>query len=47
VLAFMACAATLTHIVAGTFQADIGLRRAAALSVGVSARSSALTSRSA
>ncbi len=35
VLAFMALAATLTHIVAGTFHHGAGLRRAAALSVGV------------
>lgn len=35
VLAWMALAATLTHIVAGTFHGGVGLRRAAALSVGV------------
>lgn len=35
VLAWMALVATLTHVVAGTFHSAIGLRRAAALSVGV------------
>jgi uncharacterized protein len=35
VLTFMALVATITHIVAGTFHHDVGLRRAAALSVGV------------
>ena len=35
VLAFMALVATLTHVVSGTFHHLIGLRRAAALSVGV------------
>jgi uncharacterized membrane protein YfcA len=35
VLAFMALVATVTHVVAGTFHHDVGLRRAAALSVGV------------
>jgi uncharacterized membrane protein YfcA len=35
VLAFMAFVATLTHVVAGTFHHGLGLRRAAALSVGV------------
>ena len=35
VLAWMALAATLTHVVAGTFHGGVGLRRAAALSVGV------------
>lgn len=35
VLAWMALVATLTHIVAGTFHHGVGLRRAAALSVGV------------
>ncbi|MBV8221683.1 MAG: sulfite exporter TauE/SafE family protein [Solirubrobacterales bacterium] len=35
VLAWMALVATLTHVVTGTFQGGIGLRRAAALSVGV------------
>jgi uncharacterized membrane protein YfcA len=35
VLAFMALAATITHILTGTFHHMVGLRRAAALSVGV------------
>jgi uncharacterized membrane protein YfcA len=35
VLAFMALVATLTHALAGTFAHGVGLRRAAALSVGV------------
>lgn len=35
VLAFMALVATLTHVFAGTFHHGLGLRRAAALSVGV------------
>lgn len=35
VLAFMALIATLTHVVSGTFHHLLGLRRAAALSVGV------------
>ena len=35
VLAWMALVATLTHVAAGTFHGGIGLRRAAALSVGV------------
>lgn len=35
VLAIMALVATLTHVVAGTFHHAAGLRRAAALSVGV------------
>ena len=35
VLAWMALVATLTHIAAGTFHHAVGLRRAAALSVGV------------
>jgi uncharacterized membrane protein YfcA len=35
VLSFMALVATLTHVVAGTFHNGVGLRRAAALSVGV------------
>ncbi len=35
VLAFMALVATLTHVAAGTFSHGVGLRRAAALSVGV------------
>jgi uncharacterized protein len=35
VLAWMALVATLTHVVTGTFHGGIGLRRAAALSVGV------------
>jgi len=35
VLAFMAFAATITHVLAGTFHGGAGLRRAAALSVGV------------
>lgn len=35
VLAWMALAATLTHIFAGTFHHGVGLRRAAALSAGV------------
>lgn len=35
VLAIMALVATLTHVLAGTFHGGIGLRRAAALSVGV------------
>jgi uncharacterized membrane protein YfcA len=35
VLAWMALVATLTHVAAGTFQHGVGLRRAAALSVGV------------
>jgi uncharacterized protein len=35
VLAFMALVATLTHVVLGSFHNDVGLRRAAALSVGV------------
>jgi uncharacterized membrane protein YfcA len=35
VLAWMALVATLTHVVAGTFHGGVGLRRAAALSVGV------------
>ena len=35
VLAFMALVATITHVIAGTFHHGVGLRRAAALSVGV------------
>lgn len=35
VLAFMALVASLTHLVSGTFSHGMGLRRAAALSVGV------------
>jgi uncharacterized protein len=35
VLAWMALVATLTHVAAGTFAHGLGLRRAAALSVGV------------
>jgi uncharacterized protein len=35
VLAIMALVATLTHVAAGTFHNGVGLRRAAALSVGV------------
>lgn len=35
VLAWMALVATLTHVVIGTFSGGLGLRRAAALSVGV------------
>lgn len=35
VLAWMALVATLTHVLAGTFHHLVGLRRAAALSVGV------------
>lgn len=35
VLAWMALVATLTHVAAGTFAHGVGLRRAAALSVGV------------
>ncbi len=35
VLAFMALVATITHAVSGTFHGGVGLRRAAALSVGV------------
>lgn len=35
VLAIMALVASVTHILAGTFQHGVGLRRAAALSVGV------------
>jgi uncharacterized protein len=35
VLAFMAAAATITHVISGTFHHGVGLRRAAALSVGV------------
>jgi uncharacterized protein len=35
VLAFMSLVATLTHLVSGTFHHGVGLRRAAALSVGV------------
>jgi uncharacterized membrane protein YfcA len=35
VLAIMALVATLTHVIAGTFHHGVGLRRAAALSVGV------------
>lgn len=35
VLAWMALVATLTHVVLGTFHGGLGLRRAAALSVGV------------
>jgi uncharacterized membrane protein YfcA len=35
VLAWMALVATLTHVAAGTFHHAVGLRRAAALSVGV------------
>ncbi len=35
VLAIMALVATITHIAAGTFHHGVGLRRAAALSVGV------------
>jgi len=35
VLAWMALVATLTHVVTGTFHGGLGLRRAAALSVGV------------
>lgn len=35
VLSIMALVATLTHVAAGTFQHSVGLRRAAALSVGV------------
>lgn len=35
VLAWMALVATLTHVATGTFHGGVGLRRAAALSVGV------------
>lgn len=35
VLAIMALVATITHVLAGTFHHGVGLRRAAALSVGV------------
>lgn len=35
VLTFMAAVATITHVVSGTFHHGVGLRRAAALSVGV------------
>ena len=35
VLAFMALVATITHILSGSFQHGVGLRRAASLSVGV------------
>ena len=35
VLAWMALVATLTHVVTGTFHGGLGLRRAAALSIGV------------
>ena len=35
VLTWMALVATLTHVAAGTFHGGVGLRRAAALSVGV------------
>lgn len=35
VLAWMALVATLTHVATGTFAHGVGLRRAAALSVGV------------
>jgi uncharacterized membrane protein YfcA len=35
VLTFMALTATITHVLAGTFHHGLGLRRAAALSVGV------------
>ena len=35
VLVFMAAAGSLTHALSGTFASGIGLRRAAALSVGV------------
>jgi uncharacterized protein len=35
VLAFMALTATITHVIAGGFHQGVGLRRAAALSVGV------------
>jgi uncharacterized protein len=35
VLTFMALTATITHVLAGTFHNGLGLRRAAALSVGV------------
>lgn len=35
VLAFMSLVATITHAIAGTFAGGVGLRRAAALSVGV------------
>jgi uncharacterized membrane protein YfcA len=35
VLSIMALVATITHFVAGTFHHGLGLRRAAALSVGV------------
>jgi uncharacterized membrane protein YfcA len=35
VLTFMALVATITHVLAGTFHGGLGLRRAAALSVGV------------
>lgn len=35
VLAWMALVATITHVAAGTFHGGVGLRRAAALSVGV------------
>jgi uncharacterized membrane protein YfcA len=35
VLAWMALVATLVHVLAGTFHHAVGLRRAAALSVGV------------
>jgi len=35
VLAFMALVATITHILTGTFQHSVGLRRAGALSIGV------------
>lgn len=35
VLAFMALVATITHVLTGTFHHTVGLRRAAALSIGV------------
>jgi len=35
VLVFMALVATITHVISGTFHNTVGLRRAAALSVGV------------
>jgi hypothetical protein len=48
VLAWMALVATFTHVAAGTFHHAVGLRRAAALSVGwCSARSWGRISRSA
>ena len=47
VLAIMALVATITHVVSGTFHHLVGLRRAAALSVGsCSEPSSAPSSRS-